>query len=160
MKDLEKLFLGTGKIFDKRIRRMETNRTNSGKSEIIYKNESYKITGALFNVHNKLGRGFLESVYSEALSIEFDKQGIPYKCEKKIPTYYGDIKLKKYFKADFICYDDIILELKQTPFIARAHEEQLMNYLVATKFKLGIIVAFGAPRLIYKRIINPNIDRL
>ena len=61
---------------------METNRTNSGKPEIIYKNESYKITGALFNVHNKLGRGFLESVYSEALSIEFDNIGIPYEQEK------------------------------------------------------------------------------
>ena len=139
---------------------METNRTNSGKPEIIYKNESYKITGALFNVHNKLGRGFLESVYSEALRIEFDSQGIPYECERKLETYYGDVKLKKYFRADFICYDSIILELKQTPFIAKTHEEQLMNYLMATKHKLGIIAAFGAPRMVYKRIINPNIDKL
>ena len=142
------------------IQRMETNNTNSGKPEIIYKDESYAITGALFTVHNKLGRGFLESVYSEALSIEFDRLAIPYEREKKLETYYGNIKLKKYFRADFVCYNSIILELKQTPFIARTHEEQLMNYLVATKLKLGIIVAFGAPRLMYKRIINPNIDRL
>lgn len=139
---------------------METNTTNSRSPEIIYKDESYAITGALYNVHNKLGRGFLESVYSEALSIEFDKLGIPYKCEKKIPTYYGDIKLKKYFKADFICYDGIILELKNTSSIMRAHQDQLTNYLMATKLKLGIIVAFGGPRVVYKRIINPNIDRL
>ena len=139
---------------------METNTTNSRSPEIIYKDESYAITGALYNVHNKLGRGFLESVYSEALSIEFDKLGIPYECEKKIPTYYGDIKLKKYFKADFICYDGIILELKNTPYIIRAHRDQLTNYLMATKLKLGIIVAFGGPRVVYKRIINPNIDRL
>ena len=112
------------------------------------------------NVHNAMGGGFLESVYSEALRIEFDKLGIPYTCEKKLETYYGDVKLKKYFRADFVCYNSIILELKQTPFIARAHEEQLMNYLMATKLKLGIIVAFGGPRLVYKRIINPNIDRL
>ena len=139
---------------------METNTTNSRSPEIIYKDESYAITGALYNVHNKLGRGFLESVYSEALSIEFDKLGIPYECEKKIPTYYGDIKLKKYFKADFICYDGIILELKNTSYIMRAHQDQLTNYLMATKLKLGIIVAFGGPRVVYKRIINPNIDRL
>ena len=139
---------------------MTTNRTNGGRPEIIYAQESYKITGALFNVHNKMGRGFLESVYSEALSIEFDNIGIPYEQEKKLETYYGDVKLKKYFRADFVCYDSIILELKQTPFIAKTHEEQLMNYLMATKFKLGIIVAFGAPRVLYKRIINPNIDKL
>lgn len=139
---------------------METNRTNSGKPEIIYKNESYKITGALFNVHNKLGRGFLESVYSEALSIEFDNIGIPYEQEKKLETYYGDVKLKKYFRADFVCYDSIVVELKNSPFITKNYEDQLMNYLMATKFKLGIIVAFGAPRVLYKRIINPNIDKL
>ncbi|MDD2564851.1 MAG: GxxExxY protein [Salinivirgaceae bacterium] len=139
---------------------METNRTNTTKPEIIYKEESYAITGALFNVHNKLGRGFLESVYSEALSIEFDRLGIPYEREKKLETYYGDVKLKKYFRADFVCYGSIVVELKNTPFITRADEDQLMNYLMATKFKLGILAAFGAPRLVSKRIINPNIDRL
>ena len=127
---------------------------------IIYKDESYSITGALFNVHNKMGRGFLESVYSEALSIEFDSLGIPYTCEKKLETYYGDIKLKKYFRADFVCYDSIIVELKSTPFIAKSHEDQLMNYLMATKFKLGILAAFGGPKVVYKRVINPNIDKL
>jgi len=139
---------------------METNRTNTTKPEIIYKEESYAITGALFNVHNKLGRGFLESVYSEALSIEFDRLGIPYEREKKLETYYGDVKLKKYFRADFVCYGSIVVELKNTPFITRADEDQLMNYLMATKFKLGILAVFGAPRLVSKRIINPNIDRL
>ena len=139
---------------------METNKTNSGKPEIIYKEESYKITGALFAVHNKLGRGFLESVYAEALSIEFDSLGIPYEREKKLETYYGDVKLKKFFRADFVCYGTIVVELKNSPFISRTYEEQLMNYLMATKLKLGIIAAFGAPRLVYKRIINPNIDRL
>ena len=135
---------------------MKTNNTN----KIIYKEESYKITGALFSVHNKMGRGFLESVYAEALSIEFDSLGIPHEREKKLETYYGDIKLKKYFRADFVCYGSIVVELKNTPFITKSHEDQLMNYLMATKFKLGVIVAFGAPRLVSKRIINPNIDKL
>ena len=135
---------------------MATNNTN----KIIYKEESYAITGALFNVHNKMGRGFLESVYSEALSMEFDSLGIPYEREKKLETYYGDVKLKKYFRADFVCYGSIVVELKNSPFITRTDEDQLTNYLMATKFKLGIVAAFGAPRLVYKRIINPNIDKL
>lgn len=130
------------------------------KPEIIYKQESYNITGALFNVHNKLGRGFLESVYSEAFRIELNSQSIPYECEKILETYYGDVKLKKYFRADFVCYNSIIVELKKTPFITKSDKDQLMNYLMATKLKLGIIAAFGGPRLIYKRIINPNIDKL
>lgn len=139
---------------------MEANNTNTRHPQIIYKEESYKITGALFNVHNKMGRGFLESVYSEALSLEFDNLSIPYICEKKLETYYGDVKLKKYFRADFVCYDSIILEIKNTAFIVKAHEDQLMNYLVATKYKLGILAAFGGSKVVYKRIINPNIDKL
>lgn len=128
--------------------------------EIIYKQESYNITGALFNVHNKLGRGFLESVYSEAFCIELSSLNIPFVCEKVLDTYYGDIKLKKTFRADFVCYNAIIVELKRTPFITRADEDQLMNYLMATKYKLGILAALGGPKVIYKRIINPNIDKL
>ena len=130
------------------------------KPEIIYKQESYNITGALFNVHNKLGRGFLESVYSEALTIELGSLAIPFDRERVLSTYYGDVKLKKTFRADFVCYNTIIVELKRTPFISKTDEDQLMNYLMATKFKLGILAAFGGPRLIYKRIINPNIDKL
>ena len=128
--------------------------------EIIYKQESYNITGALFNVHNKLGRGFLESVYSEALCIELRSLGIPFDCEKVLNTYYGDIKLKKTFRADFVCYNSIIVELKKTPFITRADEDQLLKFLMATKFKQGILAAFCGPKVIYKRIINPNIDKL
>ena len=112
------------------------------------------------NVHNKLGRGFLESVYSEAFGIELGKLSIPFKREMMLNTYYDDIKLKKTFRADFVCYNTIIVELKRTPFISKADEDQLMNYLMATKFKLGILAAFGGPRLIYKRIINPNINNL
>ena len=155
---LENLFDAKGVY--KRIVRMETNKTNVRQPDIVYKEESYKITGALFNVHNKMGRGFLESVYSEALSIEFDNMGIPYEQEKKLETYYGDVKLKKYFRADFVCYDSIVVELKNSPFITKAYEDQLMNYLMATKYKLGIIAAFGGPRVVYKRIINPNIEKL
>jgi GxxExxY protein len=79
-------------------------------SEIIFREESYKIIGACMEVHRKLGPGFLESVYSEALEIEFKHAGIPYGKEKKLPVYYDDQPLHKYFRADYMCYESIIIE--------------------------------------------------
>jgi GxxExxY protein len=76
---------------------------------ILFKKESYKIIGACIAVHRKLGSDFLESVYSEALEIEFQKAGIPYEKEKKLPAYYEDKPLKKYFRADYVCFNSIIL---------------------------------------------------
>ena len=78
-------------------------------TDIIFKVESYKIIGACMDVHKKLGSGFLESVYAEALQIEFKKSDIPYEHEKKLPVYYEDQPLKKYFKADFVCFNSIII---------------------------------------------------
>ncbi|MDD3744442.1 MAG: GxxExxY protein [Lentimicrobiaceae bacterium] len=82
--------------------------------EIIFKEESYKIIGACMEVHKKLGSGLLESVYAEALELEFKKAEIPYNREKKLPVYYEDKPLSKYFRADFVCFDSIIIELKAT----------------------------------------------
>jgi GxxExxY protein len=123
-------------------------------ANILYKNESYKIIGACMEVHKKLGSGFLESVYSEALEMEFKKAEIPYEKEKKLPVYYEDIKLKKYFRADYVCYESIILELKATKFLIDADRQQTLNNVKATKFKLGILINFGTPSLTYKRIVN------
>ena len=80
--------------------------------EFLYKEEGYKIIGCFYAVYNTLGPGFLESVYQEALTIEFEKNYIPYVREQKIEVFYGEDKLKKYFKADFICYNEIIIEVK------------------------------------------------
>jgi GxxExxY protein len=123
-------------------------------AEIIYREESYKIIGACLEVHKKLGAGFLESVYSEALEMEFNKTEIPYFREKKLPVYYDDLKMKKYFIADFVCFDNIILELKANKFITAADYKQTLNNIKATHFHLGILVNFGTPSLTYKRIIN------
>ena len=105
-------------------------------------------------VHKILGAGFLESVYAEALELEFKKSEIPYVKEKKLPVFYDDLKMKKYFKADFVCYDSIILELKATKFIIDADIKQTLNNLKATQFKLGLLINFGTPSLTYKRIVN------
>jgi GxxExxY protein len=123
-------------------------------TEIHFKDESYHIIGAYMEVHKKLGSGFLESVYSEALGLEFKKVNIPYEREKKLPVFYDNQPLNKYFRADFVCYKSIIVELKATKYLIDADRQQTLNNLKATQFKLGIIVNFGTPSLIYKRIVN------
>lgn len=123
-------------------------------TEILYKEESYNIIGACMKVHSELGSGFLESVYSEALEIEFKKADIPYDREKKLPVFYENKPLKKYFKADFVCFDSIIIELKATKFLSDADRRQTLNNVRATQFKLGLLINFGSPSLTYKRIVN------
>lgn len=121
---------------------------------ILFKEESYKIIGACMEVHKRLGCGFLESVYSEALELEFRKLAIPYEKEKKLLISYDNKPLSKYFRADFVCYNSIILELKATKYLIDADNNQTLNNLKATKFKLGLLINFGTPSLTYKRIVN------
>ena len=106
------------------------------------------------DVHKKLGPGFLESVYSEALQLEFKKADIPYEREKKLQVFYEDQFLNKYFRADFVCYNNILLELKATKITIEADRQQTLNNVKATKFKLGILVNFGTPSLTYFRVVN------
>jgi len=105
-------------------------------------------------VHRTLGPGFLEAVYEEALEIEFKNEKIPFEKQIKLNVFYGDEKLKKYYKADFICYDKIILEIKSVIFMPQTFQMQLKNYLVSTKMELGMLINFGTPSLTYKRILN------
>jgi GxxExxY protein len=121
-------------------------------SDLILPDESYKITGAVYEVYNNLGQGFLESVYQEALSIEFDERGIPYQELWGIEIFYKGCKLKKKFTADFLCYDKIIIELKAVEFLAQVHEAQLLNYLKSTNKTLGILINFGGSPLEIKRL--------
>jgi len=123
-------------------------------TEILFKEESYKIIGACMEVHKKLGSGFLESVYSEALELEFKKNEIPYEREKKLPVYYEDKPLNKYFRADFVCFNSIILELKATKFTIEADRQQTLNNIKATRFKLGLLINFGSSSLTYHRVVN------
>lgn len=105
-------------------------------------------------VHKKLGSGFLESVYSEVLELEFKKVDVPYEREKKLQVYYEDKPLNKYFRADFVCYNSIIIELKATKYMVEADRQQTLNNIKATKFKLGLLINFGTPSMTYKRIVN------
>jgi GxxExxY protein len=123
-------------------------------NQILYKDESYKIIGAAMEVHKELGCGFLEAVYQEALEIEFQNRDIPYQREAPLKINYKGHTLKKKYNADFICYDNIIIETKALCDLNSEHESQLLNYLKATNKKLGILINFGKPRLQHKRIIN------
>ena len=110
---------------------------------IVYKDESYKIVGAALEVYNKMGHGFLEGVYQECLELEFKKRGIPYEREKDIKIFYDGIELKQSYRADFVCYGKIIIELKAVSCLDDAHHAQVYNYLHATGYKLGILLNFG-----------------
>jgi len=110
---------------------------------IYYKQESYDIIGAAFEVYNKLGHGFLEAVYQECLEIEFKKRCIPYEREKDIKIFYDGLELTQSYRADFVCYDKIIVELKAVSALEDAHYAQVYNYLHATGIKLGILLNFG-----------------
>lgn len=122
--------------------------------ELIYKKESFLIIGACMEVHRELGPGFLEAVYQEALALEFKRKGIPFEQEKKLEITYKGQTLSKYYEADFVCYNKIILETKAINELSGGHESQVLNYLKATKFKLGLLVNFGAESLEYKRLIR------
>ena len=127
-------------------------------AEIVFKDESYRIIGSCITVFNKLGSGFLESVYQEALEIQFKKDKIPFEKEKRLHIKFDDIQLDKFFKADYVCFDSIIVELKATPFIHKNDLAQVLNYLRATDMRLGILVNFGEKSLTYKRVLNSRIS--
>ena len=123
-------------------------------SKIIYKDESYAIIGACMKVHRALGPGFLEAVYEEVVEKEFIVQNIPYKRQVKLDLYYEGVQLKKHYRADFVCYDSIIVELKAVTQIPSVFYMQLQNYLKCTNMELGMLINFGTPSLTYKRIVN------
>lgn len=121
---------------------------------LLYKEESYAIIGAMFAVHKELGAGFLERVYQDALEFEFQERGIPYEREKEIRVMYKGKPLGEPYRADFICYDKIIVELKAVKELEKLHNAQVINYLKITGFKLGILVNFYDLYLRPQRILN------
>ena len=122
--------------------------------EIILKDEVYAIVGAAMDVYWHLGRGFLEPVYQEALDIEFRRRGIPFEAQQEIVIHYKGEVLKKKYVADFICYGQIIVELKALEGLCGRDVGQLLNYLKATAFNLGLLINFGSPvRLEWHRYV-------
>ena len=119
-----------------------------------YKVETYNIRGAIFAVHHELGNGFLERVYQDALEFEFKERGIPYEREKNIQIMYKGKPLGEPYRADFVCYDKIIVELKAVEELQGIHRSQVVNYLKATGMKLGLLVNFGEVFANIERIVR------
>ncbi len=115
--------------------------------------ETYAIIGAAMTVHRELGFGFLEAVYQEAFENELKIQAIPYKREVELPVFYREVKLNTYYKADFICFDSVIVELKALSNISGTEESQVINYLKASGKNRALLINFGANQLQYKRLV-------
>ena len=114
---------------------------------------TYKIIGAAMEVHKELGCGFLEAVYQEALEREFAGQGIPFKSQPVIRIVYKGKPLDKTYQPDFVCFGEIIVEIKAISSLSGIEEAQLINYLKATGLKIGLLINFGAKSLEYKRLV-------
>ena len=130
--------------------RKNTKMTNS----IIFKDESYLIQGAIFDVYREMGCGFLESVYQECLEKELSLQNIPFVSQQELKLQYKGQALNQIYKSDIVCYNSIIIELKALSKITPQHKAQVMNYLKASGVKLGLLVNFGSyPRVTMERIV-------
>lgn len=123
---------------------------------LLYENETYQIIGACMNVHKALGPGFLESVYQEALEKELQRIQISYNRHKKLQIVFNGEFLSKFFVADLVCYDAIIVELKAASFLSKTDSDQIVNYLKSTNLCIGLLVNFGERSLKWKRFINSS----
>jgi GxxExxY protein len=124
-------------------------------TEIIFGEESYQIIGACFEVYNEMGPGFLESVYQECLEIELQDRGIPFVSQTRLELCYKGRILKKQFEPDFLCFGQIVLEIKAVKELCNEFRAQMHNYLRATGQRLGLLVNFGHyPKLEYERIVR------
>ena len=122
-------------------------------SDIFYKEESYAIIGLCMEVHNKLGHGFSEIVYKDALEIEFTANEILFEREKEYPIQYKGQILKHKFFADLVVFDSIVIEIKCVKSLLDEHVSQVINYLRASDKKLGLLINFGRDKLEYKRLV-------
>jgi GxxExxY protein len=115
--------------------------------------QTHAIIGAAMEVHGILGNGFLEAVYQEALAIEFLKRGIPCAQQVELPVLYKENKLQCTYRVDFICFNEIIVELKALAVLGASEQSQVLNYLKASGKRRGLLLNFGSQSLQYKRIV-------
>ena len=128
---------------------------------LLFKEKSYKIVGGCFEVYKEKGSGFLEAVYQECLAMEFTQQGIPFIEKPRLRLGYKGRELKQTYEADFLCYDEIIVEIKAVKQLADEHRAQTINYLKATGKQLGLLVNFGHyPKLEHERFVHQALSRI
>jgi len=120
-------------------------------NRLLYEDESYAVIGAAMDVYYRLGCGFLEPVYQEALALEFGLRGIPFTSQARLPIKYKDFVLNKKYRADFVCFEKIIVEIKAQTALAAVDWAQLINYLKASNFRLGLLFNFGSAQTLEKK---------
>ena len=113
---------------------------------------THAIIGAAIEVHNQLGHGFLEAAYQEALALELAARGVPFRREVEVVIRYKGQALRCTYRADFVCFDDVLVELKALAALGGAEQAQVLNYLKGTGLHLGLLLNFGSPRLEVKRL--------
>lgn len=124
-------------------------------TKLIFAEEVFAIVGAAFEVYNKMGTGFLEPVFQEVLGMEFEARNIPFEAQKEIHIAYKGKLLKQTYRADFLVYGKIIVEIKALEKLTGREEAQLINYLKATGVEVGVLINFGSSReLEWKRFVN------
>jgi GxxExxY protein len=116
--------------------------------------ETYAINGCAMAVHAELGPGFLEAVYQEALATEFTLNNVPFEREVQLPVFYRGVRLQTFYRADFICYGGVVVELKALKGMTGVEESIMINYLKATRMERGLLLNFGAPSLQIKRMVH------
>jgi len=122
--------------------------------ELLLKREVFAIVGAAIEVHRELGPGFLEAVYQEALERELTTRAIPFDSQRPLTIAYKGEPLLKQYIADLLCFDQVVVELKTVDRLSRVDAAQLLNYLKATKLRVGVLINFRAPgRLEWKRLV-------
>ena len=124
-------------------------------AELLFKEECYLIQGAVFEVYREMGCGFLEPVYQECLEHEFALRGIPFVSQSELKLAYKGKPLRQIYKPDFVCFGQIIVELKALTEIIGEHRAQVLNYLKATELHLGLLVNFGChPKATVERLVR------
>ena len=124
-------------------------------TEIIHREESYRIMGACFEVYKTLGCGFLEAVYQECLELEFEERKVPFVAQVPLGLRYKGRPLRQKYQPDFVCYERVVLEIKAVSALTDEHRAQVHNYLRATEHRLGLLVNFGHHPLVeWERIVR------
>jgi GxxExxY protein len=124
-------------------------------TELLCKEEVYAIVGAAMDVYNELGSGFLEAVYQEAMEIELALRGIPFEAQKELTIYYKERPLKKKYTPDLLIFAKVVVDIKALDRLTSKEESQLLNYLKATRWEVGLLVNLGAPNdLEWKRMVR------
>ena len=127
----------------------------------LYKDRMYQIIGAAMALYNEIGSGYSEPIYQECLSVVCSEKNIPWEREKMLKMYFHGVELEKTYKADFVCYDDIIVELKAVSEILNEHRAQLFNYMRITNTKFGLLINFGEPQRLHaeKYMFNEDTNK-